>query len=483
MIQRLWGRVGLIPRFGIIIVLALIGTQVLKEGVMLRLASPPKIAFFTRDWLAERTLEAVRIATAAAPDRRAQALGALDSKWLAFSPLSGEVQADASPPPAVESLRKVLEEKLGSSVRRVCVSAMRPHDPSRAASGVSFVIAEMPALADIVHDNLEEGVMIVGQLQIGLQLTDGTWIAVTESGREYSTAYRIRNLLTLVAGLSLIAGLSLLAARMIMRPLQRLAEAADRLGREREFTPVHKTGLPELDAIADSFNQMQQRLKRFIDERTHMLAAISHDLRTPLTRMRLFAEVVGDKQQWEPMLNDIGEMEQMLRASLVFAGNEARREPHSRVDIAALLISLCDTISDAGGRVSYEGPNHAELPCQPVAIRRAFSNLIDNACKYGEQACVRLIDGAGMMEVTIGDCGPGIPAEQVELAFTPFRRLEGSRNRESGGTGLGLSIARDIVHGHGGSIELEANQPQGLLVRVRLPKPHAALAGRRQVSS
>jgi signal transduction histidine kinase len=218
---------------------------------------------------------------------------------------------------------------------------------------------------------------------------------------------------------------------------------------------------------------MQQRLKRFVDERTHMLAAISHDLRTPLTRLRLFAEFVSDQQQRALVLNDIEEMEQMLRASLTFASDEAHREPHSRVDIAALLISLCDTVSDAGGDVSYEGPDHAELPCQPVAIRRALSNLIDNACKYGEEARVRLSEHAERIEITIADRGPGIPADQVEQAFAPFRRLEGSRNRESGGVGLGLAIARDVIHGHGGSITLEANQPAGLLVRVRLPKPRA----------
>jgi signal transduction histidine kinase len=373
----------------------------------------------------------------------------------------------------VSALRAVLERKLGDSVQHVVVAATLPDDPTHSTSGVSVVIATLPALADIVRDHLEEEVMLVGRMQVSLQLPDGTWIAAFEPGRELATTLRLRNLIILIVGLGLIAGFSLLAARMIIRPMRRLVAAADRLGRERELTPVPKAGMPELDAIADSFNQMQQRLKRFVDERTHMLAAISHDLRTPLTRLRLFAEFVNDQQQRALVLNDIEEMEQMLRASLMFASDEAHREPHSRVDIAALLISLCDTVSDAGGQVSYEGPDHAELPCQPVAIRRALSNLIDNACKYGEAARVHLSDHADTIEITIADRGPGIPEDQIEQAFTPFRRLEGSRNRESGGVGLGLSIARDVVHGHGGSITLEGNQPMGLLVRVRMPKPHA----------
>ncbi len=473
MMLRLWERVGLTPRFGIIIVLTLIATQVLEEAVMVQLVPPPKIALYSRDWMAERISEAVRVANVTAPERRAEVLKQLSTEWLAFSPLSEAVADDESTPVAIGSLRAKLQDKLGDSVRSVIVSATIPHDPSHSISGVSVVIAQLPALADVIRDDLEEEVMVVGRMQVSLQLPDGSWMAATEAGRELATWRRMRNLLIFLVAFGLIAGVSLLAARMVIRPMRRLAAVADRLGRERELTLVQKPGVPELDAIADSFNQMQQRLKRFVDERTHMLAAISHDLRTPLTRLRLFAEFVSDQQQRALVLNDIDEMEQMLRASLTFASDEAHREPHSRVDLAALLISLCDTVSDAGGEVSYQGPDHADLPCQPVAIRRAFSNLIDNACKYGEAARVRLHEHADMIEVTIGDRGPGIPEDQVELAFTPFRRLEGSRNRESGGVGLGLSIARDVVHGHGGSIALEPNQPTGLLVRVRLPKPHA----------
>jgi signal transduction histidine kinase len=472
MIRRLWSRVRLTPRFGIVIVLALIAAQLLKEVVVFHFIPPPRVGMYTRDWLVEQTLEAIRVVRAAAPERRAEVLAALRSDWLVFSPLPGGAVAEANTPAPVQSLRALLENKLGDDVRQVVVSATLLADPQQAMSGATVMIESLPLLADVVRDELKEEVMVLGRLQIDLQLEDGTWIAVTEPGRELATARRLRNVIVLAVGLALIAVFSLLAARMIIRPLQHLATAADRLGREREFTPVSKPGVPELDAIADSFNEMQQRLKRFVDERTHMLAAISHDLRTPLTRLRLFAEFVTDQQQRALVLNDINEMEQMLRESLAFASDEARREPHSRVDLAALLISLCDTVSDAGGKVSYEGPDHAELPCQPVAIRRAFANLIDNACKYGKQADVRLTEHAGAMEVTIADCGPGIPADQVELAFTPFRRLEGSRNRESGGVGLGLSIARDVFHGHGGSITLEANQPTGLLARVRLPKPH-----------
>jgi signal transduction histidine kinase len=220
---------------------------------------------------------------------------------------------------------------------------------------------------------------------------------------------------------------------------------------------------------------MQLRLKQFVDERTHMLAAIAHDLRTPLTRLRLFAEYVDDQTQQRQLLSDIAEMDAMINSTLAFAGGEAKSEAHSRVDMAALLISLCDNACDAGGWVDYLGPDHAQLPCQPVAMRRALANLIENGCKYAGHVTVELDDKVDSIVIAIIDDGPGIAPEQIERAFAPFQRLEGSRNRTTGGTGLGLAIARDVIHGHGGNIHLLPVEPHGLLVRVVLPKPATPL--------
>jgi signal transduction histidine kinase len=371
----------------------------------------------------------------------------------------------------LDPIRRTLEAKLGSGVQRVVAFGTPLGDPDRALSTITLIFTKLPTLLVEVQDDFKEDALVAEQLQIGLQLLDGSWLLISEPNRAQAAVRRIRELGVLLGGLALITGFALLAARMIVRPLRYVSMAADRLGRERELTLLTRSGAPEADAIVDSFNEMQQRLKSFVDERTHMMAAISHDLRTPLTRLRLFAEYVGDEQQRRLVLNDIEEMEQMIRASLAFASDESRLEPHSRVDLAALLISLCDTVSDAGGRTQYEGPDHAGLPCQHIAMRRAFSNVIDNACKYGYEAHVRLQESAEAIEVTVSDRGPGIPADQVATAFLPFRRLEGSRNRESGGVGLGLTIARDVFRGHGGSITLATAASGGLLVRVRLPKP------------
>ena len=194
MMLRMWERVGLTPRFGIIIVLTLIATQVLEEVVMVRLVPPPKVALYTRDWMTERTLEAVRIATVTAPERREEVLNNISTKWLTFSPLAQGVTSDANTPVTVSALRAALERKLGGSVQRVVVSAVLPDDPSHSTSGVSVVIAGLPALSNVVRDHLEEEVMVVGRMQVSLQLPDGTWIAVTEPGRERANALRMRNL-------------------------------------------------------------------------------------------------------------------------------------------------------------------------------------------------------------------------------------------------------------------------------------------------
>jgi len=171
------------------------------------------------------------------------------------------------------------------------------------------------------------------------------------------------------------------------------------------------------------------------------------------------------------LLFRLSDMETMVSTSLAFMSDEIHREPYSAVDVASLLISQCDTFCDSGRTVTYKGPDHAQLTCRPVALRRAFSNLIDNGCKYGGEVCVSLTDKGSSLVIEIRDNGPGIPADQMERAFAPFQRLEASRNRETGGTGLGLTIARDVILGHGGDIQL-INDAKSFLVRVELPRPH-----------
>ncbi|MGE0148533.1 MAG: ATP-binding protein, partial [Parvibaculaceae bacterium] len=317
----------------------------------------------------------------------------------------------------------------------------------------------------------------VGDLRIAIRLKDRSWLLISPTERGLTTLHYLRNLISLILTVFIVAVLSAWMARSIVGPLTRLAQAAEKLGRERETTPITGMKLPELAAIADTFNEMQARLKKFVDERMQMLAAISHDLRTPLTRLRLYAETVPNAAQRAQILSDITDMETMVATSLAFMSDDIHREPYSAVDLASLIISQCDNFVDAGRRVSYAGPDHAQLTCRPVALRRAFSNLIDNGCKYGGEVEVTLADHGATLTVDVRDNGPGIPADQVERAFAPFQRLEASRNRETGGTGLGLTIARDVIVSHGGDIRF-VRDGKGFVARIELPRPRDVASGK-----
>src|SRR5208337_1360189 len=205
--------------------------------------------------------------------------------------------------------------------------------------------------------------------------------------------------------------------RKSLRPLDRLTAAARSFGRTRQAVPIDPAGLREFGVIARAMNEMQERIKLFLDERTHMLAAMSHDLRTGLTGLRLDAEELEESEARERVIAGVEEMERMISATLAFAGDDLKGEPTEMIDLAALLISLCDSFSDRNYAASYSGPNHLCALCQPVAIKRAFTNLIDNAIKYGGCARVELSHSADRAAISISDDGPGIPPGKIELAF------------------------------------------------------------------
>ena len=264
---------------------------------------------------------------------------------------------------------------------------------------------------------------------------------------------------------AVILTLAMWAAHRVTRPLRTFAAAADRLGVDVGAPPLPETGSREVRTAARAFNRMQDRLRRLVEDRTLMLGAISHDLRTVLTRLRLRAEYIADDEQRDKALADLGEAQTMLDETLRFARDDAAAEPRGRLDLAALLQTVCDDASAA----SYEGPDRAAFEGRPVALRRVFDNLVRNACLYGGRAEVTLRVWPDRYEVEIADRGPGIPAEAREQVFRPFTRLETSRNRETGGTGLGLTVARDAIRAHGGDIVLSDRPDGGLLATVTLP--------------
>jgi signal transduction histidine kinase len=266
------------------------------------------------------------------------------------------------------------------------------------------------------------------------------------------------------------AGLWIWLTLMVNVPLTRVARAAERVGVDINAPPLAEQGPAQLQRVIRAFNDMQQRLRRFLTDRTLMLGAISHDLRTPLTRLRLRVETDRAGTEKQKMLDDIESMGGMLTSTMAFIRGVDDAEAHDAVDLASLLQTACDMVSDLGGSVDYSGAVRSRYHCKPQALLRAFTNVIMNAAKYGNRARVSLAGAPGSgFVVEIEDEGPGIPAVEKSRVFEPFYRSNSAREVDSHGMGLGLAIARSVILGHGGTIELLDRKPHGLLVRIVLP--------------
>ncbi|CAI8874398.1 sensor histidine kinase [Methylocaldum szegediense] len=276
-----------------------------------------------------------------------------------------------------------------------------------------------------------------------------------------------------IVNLSILAGLLAIlawfAVRLVLQPLRRLVQAAESFGLDPDHPAVDESGPIEVRQAARTFNRMRERLRSHIEERTRILAAITHDLKTPLTRLRLRLEQCRDEPLRARLVEDVAAMQALVDEGLDLARSLDSGPPPQIVDLSALLQSLCDDTVDAGGEVRFDGPDGALTLGRPEALRRSFANLIDNAVKYGGKADISLKRSGGNWLIRITDSGPGIPEEYLEKVMQPFFRLETSRSRETGGTGLGLSIAANLLAAQGGTLSLH-NRPQGgLEARVRLP--------------
>ncbi|HYD30062.1 MAG TPA: HAMP domain-containing protein, partial [Azospirillaceae bacterium] len=254
----------------------------------------------------------------------------------------------------------------------------------------------------------------LGLVRVGVALKDGSWLTFTASDERDGPVRLVPFVVWMALIGLLIVALSWWAARRLTAPLERFAQAAERLGLDGDAPPLEETGPRELRTTIRAFNRMQQRLTRFVDDRTQMLAAISHDLRTPLTRLRLRAELIGDGEQQRKMLADLDDMEAMITSTLAFARDDARKEPRAAIDLADLLQSLVEERADAGFEATYDGPVHRVFSCRPMALKRALANLMDNAINYGARARVRLEEGGGQVVIDIDDDGPGIPESERE---------------------------------------------------------------------
>jgi len=317
-----------------------------------------------------------------------------------------------------------------------------------------------------MHFGSQPGFSFVAQVR----LDDGTLVTFDSRQPGETATWPYRLLLSLAVLLGAVVAVSLVAVRWATRPLNALADAADELGRNIERAPLPEKGPLEVARAARAFNTMQERLGRYIRERTATLAAMSHDLKTPVNRLRLRAELLDDSEVKKKISQDLEEVESMVLATLEFMRGGESAEKAQPVDVMALLESLAADAQDTGGKVAIEGAASRPYLGRPQALKRCLGNLLDNALNYGNSAVMLVEDHPDRLIVRIQDRGPGIPEQELERVFEPFYRIEGSRSRDTGGTGLGLSIARNIAQLHGGALSLRNLGQGGLEAVLSLPR-------------
>lgn len=314
-------------------------------------------------------------------------------------------------------------------------------------------------------------------LVVQLELAPDTWLYVATllgvpdifSGYRWLSEERL--LVGLLVLLSVLA-LSLLGITSVTRPLARLSRAANQLGDDLDMPPLKESGPKEVAATAAAFNRMQRRIREQIEERERLFSAISHDLKTPLTRMRLRAEMLDDDHQRERFCASLDELDSLVKGALASVKGLDLHEEPAPVALESMLEELAQELSLQGGQVTIEKnkPPAAPLIAKPLALKRCLANLLENAVFYGQQADVTMKDDGSLVTLYIRDVGPGIPKEQLGRVFSPFVRLEPSRSRYTGGSGLGLGIARHIARAHGGDIQLANHAENGLVVTLTLPR-------------
>jgi len=310
-------------------------------------------------------------------------------------------------------------------------------------------------------------VKIDRHVAIDVQLSDGVLHVVTARKRLFSTTTYIF-VLWMVGSSLVLFSVATIFMRNQVKPIRRLAEAADDFGKGRDALKFKPEGASEVRQATAAFIAMRDRIQRHITQRTEMLAGVSHDLRTPLTRMKLQLEMASYSYALSDLNDDVFEMENMLEGYLAFARGEGGEDP-ALTNLGDLLNVVVSQARRKGGVIDLHVESEINVPVRPKVFKRCLTNLIDNAMRYAEHVSLRVGKREDFVDIIIDDDGPGIPQESRENVFKPFFRIEESRNLKTGGVGLGMSIARDVVRGHGGNIELDTSPVGGLRARIRLP--------------
>jgi two-component system OmpR family sensor kinase len=362
--------------------------------------------------------------------------------------------------PNAPLIRAKFAKDLGVPVERVAISTDRgPFSDRR----VLRIIRER-----IAREGVREEHFLVAPFQMAVQQPDGRWASVGPQPAFGLSAWQQRIALWFVLSALAMAPVAYVFARRLSAPIRLFADAAERLGRDPRAAPLVLKGPSEIGIAVRAFNDMQERLRRYVEDRTAMVGAIAHDLRTPLTRLRFRIEGLPDDQKAK-MSADIDQMEEMIAAALTFVRDASRPGERTPLELSSLLESLCDEMAETGASTEVESGEKVVLEGDPMALRRLFSNLLENAVKFGGRARARVFRDASNAFVEIEDDGPGIPPSDREKVFEPFYRREPSRSRQTGGIGLGLAVVRSIARGHGGDVNLINRIGGGLTARVHLP--------------
>ncbi|MBF0423386.1 MAG: hypothetical protein HQL73_10380 [Magnetococcales bacterium] len=402
------------------------------------------------------------------PDSQHQpVLVAMNRSGMHFS--VEQMTAQESPPIVSdndESLRRQLEHLIAEPRARVVAVRMTEPDWNHQQGSLHRLLyAVEVAIIRLMHDTVMDQ-----ELQAWVDLPAGHRLFLsTHPADNHVPLFRHATIsVSIMTGAILF--FSLIITRHLTIPFARIVRAADTFGQDVYAVPLPEEGAVEIVSMARAFNRMNRRIREFVEDRLRMIAAISHDLRTPLTKLKLLAEFVGDETTRARLVATMDEMEAMLTATLSLARDATTMEPKQRVNLSSLLLSICENLRDIGHTVSFLETDKQPCLCRPLAMKRAMTNLIHNALKYGGSARVFLDRKGEWLSVVIRDPGPGIPEEQWDNVFKPFLRLEPSRSPDTGGVGLGLTIAASVIRDHDGTI-IFAHPPEGgFEVRVQLPE-------------
>jgi len=410
---------------------------------------------------AGRAANVVRLLEAAPAALIPDILRAADSPLVRFT-LSSSATVDHINHDYNNSVATKLQSLLGDTGSREIRAELHQIVPQQAPVSIPPEMTQM-------HSIMMETVTASVELEVSIALSDGNWLNISSRFHRPPIQWPWLSIASFAFATLVIMIIIWVALSRLTGPLRALANSTESLGRGETVPILSTKGPEELRRVTTAFNNMQARLTQFVAERTRMLAALGHDLRSPLTAMRVRAEMVEDTENRERLVLIIAEMQEMVESTLSFAKGMVSTEESQTIDISEFLEELTNEMSGIGSKVKLKAPSGILVRIKPVSMRRALRNVIENAVRYGKKADLSAKRVGNTVKIRVTDKGPGIPQEDLERVFDPFVRIEKSRSLETGGTGLGLSIARTLIYAHGGKIELSNLPAGGLCVEISIP--------------